>query len=285
VRVLLRPAYARVPELRRRDGLRPEARREPAAPRLLREAFDRPSWKGELVVFSGVTDCYQPLEAIRGLTRGCLEVCLDYRQPVGVITKSPLIERDIDVLVELAAVGRVCVTVSIPFWDVAHARAIEPYVATPQRRMKTVERLARAGLDVGVNVAPIIPGLNDEDLGDILVAAKNAGARHAGSVLLRLPTSVAPVFEERLRASLPLRAEKVMRRIREAHGGKLYDSSWGVRGRGEGPYANAIASLFEATATRLGLRTRAMEPVVRDEPGAVTTFLRPDRTGQLGLFR
>ncbi len=229
---------------------------KPAAARLLREAFDRPSWTGELIVFSGVTDCYQPLEAARSLTRGCLEVCREYRQPVGIITKSPLIERDVDVLRELATVARVSITVSIPFWDVMHARAIEPYVATPQRRMKTIERLAQAGLDVGVNVAPIIPGLNDEDIGDILVAAKNAGARHAGSVLLRLPASVAPVFEERLRATLPLRAEKVMRRIREAHGGKLYDSTWGVRGRGEGPYANAIAALFTATATRLGLRAK-----------------------------
>jgi DNA repair photolyase len=257
---------------------------KPEAAKLLRVAFDRPSWTGELLVFSGVTDCYQPLEATYRLTQACLEVCREYRQPVGVITKSPLIERDIDLLVELGKVARASVTVSIPFWDVEHARAIEPYVATPQRRMKTIERLARAGIEVGVNVAPVIPGLNDEDIGDILTAARDAGARHAGTVLLRLPTSVAPVFEERLRASLPLRAEKVMRRIREAHGGELYDSSWGVRGRGEGAYADAVRALFEATAARLGLRARSMEPVPLADEGSRSTFQRPDRTGQMKLF-
>lgn len=256
---------------------------KPEAASLLRAAFERPSWTGDLVVFSGVTDCYQPLEATRRLTRACLEVCRDFRQPVGVITKSPLVERDIDLLVELGGASRASVTISIPFWDAERARAIEPYVATPQRRMKTLERLARAGVEVGVNVAPVIPGLNDEEIGTILVAAKDAGAQHAGMVLLRLPTSVAPVFEERLRERLPLRAEKVLRRIREAHGGKLYDSTWGVRGRGEGPYASAISTLFESTATRLGLRTRAMEPVPHQEK-TPSTFRRPGRTGQLKLF-
>jgi DNA repair photolyase len=255
---------------------------KPAAAKLLRAAFDRPSWKGELLVFSGVTDCYQPLEATHRLTRACLEVCRDYCQPAGIITKSPLIERDLDVLVELGARAPLHVTVSIPFWNVEHARAIEPYVATPRRRMKTIERLARAGVAVGVNVAPVIPGLNDEDMGDILAAAKDAGARHAGTVLLRLPTSVAPVFEERLRASLPLRADKVMRRIREAHGGKTYDSSWGVRGRGGGPYADAMFALFHGTAKRLGLESTWMDPEARD---AATTFRRPDLTGQQELFR
>jgi DNA repair photolyase len=257
---------------------------KPHAASLLREAFDKKSWKGELVVFSGVTDCYQPLEATRKLTRGCLEVCLEYRQPVGIITKSPLIERDIDLLVELGKRASAHVTVSIPFWDVERARAIEPYVATPQRRMRTIERLAKAGVEVGVNVAPIIPGLNDEEMADILMAAKNAGAKHAGTVLLRLPKSVAPVFEERLRQNLPLRAEKVMRRIREAHGGKLYDSAWGARGRGDGPYADATFALFETTAKRLGLRTRWMDPVPTDAASNPPTFERPDRSGQIKLF-
>src|SRR2546428_9101507 len=122
---------------------------KPQAPQLLREAFERPSWKGELVVFSGVTDCYQPLEASYRLTRGCLEVCAEYRNPAGIITKSPLIERDLDVLQQLQRDARVSVSVSIPIWDRGHAHAIEPYVATPQRRMKAIERLAAAGLDVG----------------------------------------------------------------------------------------------------------------------------------------
>src|SRR4051812_26056309 len=125
------------------------------APELLRAAFQKKSWKKELVVFSGVTDCYQPLEASYKLTRGCLEACVEAANPAGVITKSALIERDVDVLQALARVADVHVTVSIPFWDAERARAIEPYVATPQRRMRVVETLARAGLTAGVNVAPI----------------------------------------------------------------------------------------------------------------------------------
>ena len=220
---------------------------------LLRAAFDEAAGGGELVVFSGVTDCYQPLEASYRLTRGCLEVCVDTANPVGIITKSPLIERDIDVLRELARVADVHVTISIPFWDQDLARAIEPYVATPARRLRTIETLARAGLSVGVNVAPIIPGLNDQDIPRILTAARAAGATSAGCVLLRLPGSVKQVFEERLRASLPLSADRVLHRIRETRGGQLYDSRFGVRGKGEGTYATAIRSLFDATAARLGL--------------------------------
>ncbi|MDB4998853.1 MAG: Radical domain protein [Myxococcaceae bacterium] len=253
---------------------------KPKAPELLREAFDKPSWKGERVVFSGVTDCYQPLEASYRLTRGCLEVCAEYKQPAFVITKSPLIERDIDVLVALRERADIGVTISIPFWNVEHARAIEPYVATPQRRMHTIEKLAAAGIPVGVNVAPIIPGLGDEDIADILRAAKDAGATFAASVMLRLPGPVKDVFVERLKAALPLRADKVLNRIKDVRGGKLYDSRFGVRGTGEGVYADAIASLFDQTARRLGLRTG-------DEKANVTrdTFERPlGNKTQLAMF-
>jgi DNA repair photolyase len=247
------------------------------APELLREAFDAPKWKGELVAFSGVTDCYQPLEASYTLTRRCLEVCIEYRNPAAIITKAPLIERDVELLKELSRVAHLGISISVPFWDEAKARAIEPFVTTPARRMRTIERLAGAGLRVGVMVAPIIPGLNDEDVGDVLRAARDAGAKWAGSVLLRLPGPVKEVFEERLRASLPLRADRVMRRIRETRGGKLYDSRFGTRGKGEGAYASAIHSLFERTAQTLGLETRS---VADDE--VKNTFERP-RT-QLPLF-
>ena len=250
---------------------------KPEAAALLREAFERKSWTGELVVFSGVTDCYQPLEASYRLTRQCLEVCAEYKNPVGIITKSPLVERDMDVLEELTRVARATVTVSIPLWDVAKARALEPYVATPQRRMHTVEKLAARGIAVGVNIAPIIPGLGDEEIGDILKAAKNAGATHAGSVLLRLPGAVKEVFEERLRAALPLRADKVMRRIRETRGGSLYDTRWGTRQTGEGVYAEAIEALFSGTAKRLGLLTEPWS-----DADTATTFVRPK--SQLTMF-
>lgn len=226
---------------------------KPDAPQLLRRALPRKSWRGDLIVFSGNTDCYQPLEASYRLTRGCLEACRDHQNPVSIITKSPLIERDLDVLGELAARAPLGICVSIPFWNEACARAIEPFVTTPVRRMKTVRRLAEAGLAVSVNVAPVIPGLNDEDIVSILEAAKDAGARSAGMTLVRLPGSVKEIFEQRLRAALPLRAERVLARTREIRGGKLNDPRFGSRMRGEGPYAEAIERLFATTVERLGL--------------------------------
>src|SRR4051794_36143962 len=180
---------------------------KPRAPELLAAAFRRKRWRGETVVFSGVTDCYQPLEASYRLTRRCLEVCADFANPAAIITKAPLIERDLDVLSRLAERASLHVVLSIPFWDAERARAIEPYVATPQRRMRTIAALAARGLRVGVNVAPIIPGLNDQDIPRVLAAAAEAGAVSAGYVLLRLPGSVKQVFEERLRAQLPLAAD------------------------------------------------------------------------------
>lgn len=255
---------------------------KPDAPALLRESFDRKSWRGDLVVFSGVTDCYQPLEASYRLTRGCLEVCAEYKNPAGIITKSPLVERDVDVLASLASVADLSVTVSVPFWDPEKSRAIEPYVATPARRIRTIEKLARAGIRVGVNVAPIIPGLNDEEIAKVLEAAAGAGATHAGIVLLRLPGSVKDVFESRVRAALPLRADKILRRVRETRGGKLNDSRFGVRGHGEGVYAEAIHALFASTARRLGLVACEMGGGWR---APRDTFTRPTPKGaQLGLF-
>lgn len=250
---------------------------KPEAPALLREAFERRSWSGELVAFSGVTDCYQPLEASFRLTRACLEVCVEYKNPACVITKSPLIERDVDVLQQLARDAACRVTVSVPFWNEETARALEPWVTTPARRMKIVETLAKAGVPVGVSVSPIVPGLSDEDLVRVLEAAADAGATHAFWVLLRLPRSVRPVFEQRLREALPLRAEKVFRRLREAHGGSMYNAQFGARGRGDGPYAQAIGALFEQTTRRLGLAHGEAWP--RRE-----TFRRPPRPGaQIGF--
>jgi DNA repair photolyase len=249
------------------------------AAELLREAFDKKKWKGELVMFSGITDCYQPLEAKLGITRACLEVCVEYKNPAAFITKSPIIERDIELLAELNRVARCRVSVSIPFWDPDTAKAMEPFVTTPQRRMKIVETLAKAGIPVGVSVSPIVPGLNDEDIGDVIKAASDAGARHAFYVLLRLPGAVKEVFETNLRAKLPLRAEKVLRRLREAHSGKLYDSRFGVRGSGQGVYADTIATLFDKLAKRHGLRHDEMNDLDPPE-AAASTFERPSHVAR-----
>ncbi|HSO32005.1 MAG TPA: PA0069 family radical SAM protein, partial [Labilithrix sp.] len=250
------------------------------AAELLREAFDKKKWQGELVMFSGVTDCYQPLEAKLELTRACLQVCIEYKNPAAFITKSPIIERDVELLVELARVARCRVSVSIPFWNPDTAKAMEPFVTTPQRRMKIVETLAKAGIPVGVSISPIVPGLNDEDIGDVIKAASDAGARHAFYVLLRLPGAVKEVFETNLRQKLPLRAEKVLRRLREAHSGKLYDSRFGVRGSGQGVYADTIATLFDKLAKRHGLRHDEMNDLDPPE-AAASTFERP--SGQRSL--
>ena len=271
---------------------------------LLEEAFDKRAWQGETVVFSGVTDCYQPLEASYRLTRQCLQVCARYRNPVGLITKSPLIERDVDVLLELQATARVGVSISIPFFDPVKARAIEPWVATPARRLRTIETLSKAGLKVGVMTAPIIPGLSDEEMPRILEAARDAGAVHAGWVLLRLPGSVASVFEQRVRAAFPDRVDKIMSRVVESRGGhdddgaaRLYDPRFGKRQTGEGPYAQMIGALFTSTAKRLGLNARSKDgqeqSVVAGQDRAhdgtlwsrePSTFLRPDKSPQLKLF-
>ncbi|MEM6993783.1 MAG: PA0069 family radical SAM protein [Myxococcota bacterium] len=253
---------------------------KPRAAELLRDVFDKPSWRGGLVLFSGVTDCYQPLEASYRLTRACMEVCAEYRNPVGIITKAPLIERDIDVLREVSARGRLSISISIPLWDREAARVVEPGAATPQRRIETIRRLAAAGLTVGVNVAPIIPGLSDPDIPRILEAAADAGAQGAVAIMLRLPGVVADVFTSRVREGMPLRAEHILSRQRDVRGGKLNDPRWQRRMVGEGAHARAILRLFEATAARLGLRRAAS-----DEPDPPTTFERPPKSGeQLSLL-
>jgi DNA repair photolyase len=281
------------------------------APELLRAAFDKPSWRGDHVMFSGVTDCYQPIERELELTRRCLEVCLEYRNPASVISKHALVERDIDLFQELARQARFGISVSLAWTDAELARAIEPWAPSPERRLKTIETLAKAGVPVGVMAAPIIPGVNDSQLVGLLERAADAGATSAGWVLLRLPGAVKQVFEERVRGALPLAADKILHRIRETRGGgsKLYDARFGVRGRGEGPYADMIATMFDSTVARLGLNRRhraAYEPVADisrayaaadnaaashadpnhdDHTAEPTTFRRPPpKKGQLSLF-
>jgi len=252
---------------------------KPNAPQLLREAFMRPKWQGDLLLMSGVTDCYQPLEAAYKLTQGCLQVCLEARNPVGVITKSPLVERDLDLLIALHEVTTVTVSVSIPVWDLERARAVEPFVASPARRMQTIARLAEAGLEVGINVAPVIPGLSDSDIPTLLQRAQEAGAVRASFIMLRLPAEVKEVFAAGLRRKLPLRAEHVLSRVRDTRGGKLYDARFGTRMRGQGAYAEAARAIFDTHVRRLGLNQQR-----RARPLHPRTFRRPAPNGQLSLL-
>jgi DNA repair photolyase len=245
------------------------------APGVLRKELERPSWKGELIAFSGNTDCYQALEASYGLTRGCLEVCLDFQNPVAVITKSALIRRDVDLLAALSRRARATALVSIPFARDDMARKIEPYASKPSLRFDALRRLADAGVDTRVMVAPIIPGLNDADIPELLERAKEAGARSANMILLRLPAEVLPVFDARLEEAFPERAGKVRNAIREMRDGKMNESSFGARMRGKGARWDAIESLFALHAKRLGLDRATPEP-------PASTFRRP--TAQRSLF-
>lgn len=245
---------------------------KPSAPALLEQAFQRISWHGELVVFSGVTDCYQPLEAAWGLTRGCLDVCRRFRNPIAIITKSLLIRRDIDLLVELCRLARASVWLSIAFLDETVARLIEPGTPTIRKRFETMALLARAGIPVGIGVAPIIPGLNDADVPGLLRQARDAGATSAFKVLLRLPGSANPVFFHRLREALPGHAAKIEHRIRETRQGRLTDSRFGRRHRGDGAYWQAIERTWELWSRRLGFMRPEAEDDVQPPP---STFQRP----------
>jgi DNA repair photolyase len=228
---------------------------KPAAASLLEAAFRKRSWNGELVAFSGVTDCYQPVEATWKLTRGCLEVCERYANPVGIVTKSQLVRRDVDVLRRLAEVASVRVWFSIAFLDEDAVRALEPGAPSVAKRFETMRILADAGIRVGIGVAPIIPGLNDADVPGLLKEAKRCGADSAFRILLRLPGSTREVFLRHLEERVPLRAKRVVNRIRDVRGGKLSESRFGKRGRGEGHAWRAIEDLWDLTVARLGLGT------------------------------
>ena len=235
---------------------------------------------GELVMFSGNTDCYQPLEATWRLTRACLEICAEYRNPAGIITRSLLVQRDLDVLQRLHAQTDVRVFFSISFADDATARAIEPQAPLVSRRFEAMRRVAAAGIPTGISVAPIIPGLNDDDIASILERAWDAGARYASHVLLRLPGSVRTVFLERLRAALPDRAQRVENRIRETRGGALSDPRFGDRMRGHGVYWDMIEKQWEIHTRRIGFTAaRSGERATR-----TNTFRRPTAESPQGTL-
>lgn len=222
-------------------------------PELLRQELSAKKWQPETVLMSGATDCYQPIERRFRLTRGCLEVLAEFRQPVAIITKNFLVTRDRDLLAELARWQCVSVMVSVTSLDAALAHKLEPRAASPEHRLRAIRLLADAGVPVGVMVAPVIPGLTDHELPAILDAAAQAGAKRAGFVTLRLPHAVKDVFLQWLGDHEPGKKERVLSRLRELHGGKLYNATFGDRLRGQGIFAEQIRQMFAIASRRAGL--------------------------------
>jgi DNA repair photolyase len=229
------------------------------APELLREALASPRWEPKTIAISGVTDPFQPIERKLEITRRCLAVLADFRNPVAIITKNHLVTRDVDHLTELARFQACLVMISVTTLDSKLARIMEPRTSTPDMRLAAIETLANAGIPVGVMTAPVIPAITEHEMPKILKAARDAGASVAGFVVLRLPWAVAPIFEKWLDEHFPDRKEKVLNRIRDLRGGKLYDSRWGVRGRGEGIFAEQIQAIFDVTCRKLGLNERSLD--------------------------
>jgi DNA repair photolyase len=246
------------------------------APELLRSALASPRWEPQVIVMSGVTDPYQPIERKLRITRRCLEVLAEFRNPVGIITKNHLVTRDIDVLSELASVRAVVVNISVTSLDEKLQRVMEPRTSVPSRRLQAIEKLARAGIPVRVMAAPIIPGLTDHELPAILTAARSAGAFAAGMVPVRLPYAVAPLFEDWLGRHFPDRKEKVLNRIRSMRGGRLNEPRFVERMHGDGPFAEGIRALFDATCRKLGLNDE-------QHPLSTRAFRRQSPGGQLSL--
>ncbi len=246
------------------------------APALLRRELEATTWQPQVVSMSGVTDCYQPAERHFRLTRACLEVFAEFRNPVGIVTKNFLVTRDRDLLAELAKWKCVVVYVTITTLDAELAGKLEPRAARPEHRLRAIRLLADAGVPGGVMTAPVIPGLTEQELPAILDAAAKAGARRAGYVVLRLPHAVKEIFSHWLDVHAPSKKARVLDRVRELRGGRLNVSDWGARMRGEGIFAEQIHDLFSVAARRVGLN-RA--------PGHISTdhFRRPGGM-QMTLF-
>lgn len=225
------------------------------APQLLRKELSSPRWKPQELALSGVTDCYQPIERRLQVTRRCLQVLAEFRNPVAIVTKNYLITRDLDLLREMSGYHAAAVNLSVTTLDADLARRLEPRTSSPRQRLAAIEALAKGGIPVGVLVAPVIPALTDHEIPRILQAAADAGATWAGKQILRLPYAVSPLFEEWLAREEPGKKEKVLNRIRALRGGKLNDSRFGSRMRGEGIFADQISQLFHAACRKAKLAT------------------------------
>jgi len=231
---------------------------KPEAAQLLAEKLSSPGWEPKIIFMSGVTDCYQPLEKKLKITRQCLEVLLDFGNPVSFITKNHLVTRDIDLLSRLAEKNGVSVNMSVTTLDRKLARNMEPRASTPPLRLRAIEMLSKAGIPVNVLIGPVLPGLTEHEIPAILKSAADAGARSAGYTMLRLPYGVKDLFQTWLHEHYPERAEKILNRIRSIRDGKLNDGEFGSRMRGEGFFAEQIGQLFDMYRRKYGLTKRAI---------------------------
>lgn len=258
------------------------------APTLLRTALAAKSYVPQTIFMSGVTDCYQPIERKLQLTRKCLEVLAECKNPVWIVTKNALVARDVDLLSQLAAVGAAGVSLSITTLDNDLCGKLEPRTSRPASRLEAVRRLADAGVPVGVNIAPIIPALNETEIPAILEAAKNAGAQFAWYTCVRLPYAVKDLFSDWLETHFPEKKERILSNIRQIRGGKLNDSEFGSRMKGDGLFAERIEKLFKIHRRRQGLDTSAPSlstaAFVRPQPPPASKVSSEARRGQLALF-
>ena len=227
------------------------------APELLRRELARPAYRPEPIALGVNTDAYQPVERKLGITRQLLEILHDCQHPLAMITKSSLIERDIDLLASMARRGQAAAAITITTLDPHIARILEPRAAAPARRLRTIRALADAGIPVGVSIAPVIPFITEPDLEKVMQAAAEAGATSASYIVLRLPWEVSPLFQQWLEAHFPDRAQRVMNRVRDMRGGRDYDSSFENRMRGEGLWAQLISQRFHKAARKLGMNQKA----------------------------
>ncbi len=229
------------------------------APVLLRKELSAKNWQPQVIGMSGITDCYQPAERYFKLTRQCLEVLAEFRNPVVIITKNFLVTRDIDVLQELAKYHAVVVCVSVTTLDGQLFRLMEPRACPPWRRLEAIKKLSQAGIPVGVNVAPVIPGLTDHQMPDIIKAAVEAGAQSAGYIPVRLLYAVKEIFEQWLGQHFPERKDKILNRIRAMRGGKLNDPNFNSRMEGKGVFAEQLADLFVIGCRRAGIKEHGVQ--------------------------
>ena len=246
------------------------------APKLLYKTLASKKWKPQVIMMSGNTDCYQPIEKKLELTRSCLEILHKFRNPVNIVTKNRLVTRDIDILKKMAEYNTVSVFFSITTLDNRLASVMEPHTTKPHLKLQAIQELSGAGITTGILIAPVIPGLTDLEIPGILKQSAEAGAKHASFIMLRLPYGLKDLFMNWLEEYFPERKQKIISRLNDLFGGKLYDSTFYLRGRGKGAYAEEVADIFKLSCRKLGINKEHLK--------LSTAYFRNPEKKQLNFF-